>query len=75
MKKRTFRAVAVVAIATLISINLNLNTTGNKSGIVIANVEALANNEGTTPSIDCPGGQTLCAEVNRRGDVFKFYKQ
>jgi len=57
MKKKIFGAVLVVAIAAGAIMNVNLNKTGNKGDLAMANVEALAQSEGVTVTCGASGGQ------------------
>ena len=47
MKKKIFGAMLVVAIVAGAMMNVNLNKTSNKSALALADVEALAQNEGS----------------------------
>jgi hypothetical protein len=60
-KKKILGALAVLAIAAMAAYHVNVNTRGNGlSDVSLANVEALAENEGSSgtckwKNIDCPG--------------------
>ena len=45
MKKKVFSIIGVAAFAVAVAINLNISANRNKSDLVLANVEALANGE------------------------------
>lgn len=49
MKKKILGIVACLAIATMSAINVNLNAGTNFSNLLLRNIEALADGEGTTP--------------------------
>jgi hypothetical protein len=70
MKKIICGSIAVLAIAATIVFNVNLNAQGEKlSDISLTNVEALADTE--APVFDCPGGWTICVQVNEGTWFFK----
>jgi hypothetical protein len=54
MKKNIFGALVVVAIAVGAMINVNLNKVSNKGDLALANVEALAQDEGGGEGYECP---------------------
>ncbi|MCY4778304.1 NVEALA domain-containing protein [Sphingobacterium sp. UT-1RO-CII-1] len=57
MRKKILGALAVVAIAAVATFNMNINNNDELSAISLANVEALAMNEGGAP---CAGG---CSQI------------
>jgi hypothetical protein len=64
MRKKIFGAIAVVAIAGAIALNVNLKTQAQgTSQLTLSNIEALAQSEGPTP---CGGPKTdlVCEAEN-----------
>ena len=63
MKKKVFGAVALIAIAVAAGWNYQQSQQESElSDLTLANVEALASGEITTPT-NCPGGLVLCAWI------------
>jgi hypothetical protein len=61
MKKNILGGIAILAIAVIIAININVNN-GKISPLLLANIEALANESGgysCTVTRDCGGGATV----------------
>ena len=70
MKRNLLKSIFVIAIAMIAGINVyNAQKTVVLSDVAMANVEALADNEGGTDVIECEGYYYIC-----RQEAEKFYR-
>jgi hypothetical protein len=75
MKKYIISGIAVLAIAAVAAWNVSMNSQNSAlSDIQLANVEALADGEGT-PHYDCPNGNTECVRVRQGSVIIVFFKE
>ncbi|MEA5005682.1 MAG: NVEALA domain-containing protein [Rikenellaceae bacterium] len=75
-KKLSILIFAITAVVVSIAIyELSLNTTA-KAELIKDNIEALAEDENSTPVYDCPGGRKDCVTIDTGGGFYvKYYKQ
>lgn len=74
MKKNFIKAAFVAAFASIAG--YGVYTSQQKvemSDLVMANVEALAQSEGSV-TVECPGGKVECARVIMGNEVHLYYK-
>jgi hypothetical protein len=74
MKRKIIIIFCITLCSGITAINLNFNRSVNKLNISLLNIEALASGESDSPTVNCPGGRTLCTTVNAPHGTFKYYK-
>lgn len=76
MKVKILGGIVVLAIVAAAAWNVNISSkTNGMSNVMLANMEALAEESSSTPYYDCPGGKNGCVIIQERIGSVKYWKE